>query len=67
MTTKIIGLFKSEEQVGRTIQKVIKYQACNEDNVRQEIDEYVVTDHIREALYNILERIDDAASTPGGG
>ena len=63
--TKIINLFKTQEQVSRTIQKVIKYQACTEDNVQQEIDEYVVTNHIREALYNILERIDEATSTPG--
>ena len=63
--TQIIELFKSPEQVQRSIQKVIDYSHDSEKDLKREIDEYVVTDHIRDNLDHVLDWIEKVSNTPG--
>ncbi len=62
---QILELFKTPEQVQRVIQKVIDYQHSSPEELSREIDEYVVTEHIRESFDDILEWIDRSSETPG--
>ena len=63
--TKIIDLFRDKEQVSNIIQQVIDYKSKKPEELKREIDEYVVTDHIQESLDNILEWIRRVSENPG--
>jgi hypothetical protein len=52
--------------IHRSIEKVISYQASQEDRLKSEIREYIVTDSIETQLERLLENI-QAAMESGGG
>ncbi|WP_327211619.1 BREX system P-loop protein BrxC [Rhizobium ruizarguesonis] len=62
-------LFDPSKDIYRTIEKVITYGAAQEDRLRAEISEYVVTDSIEEQFRKLLDRMQFAmdASREGGG
>jgi flagellar biosynthesis/type III secretory pathway protein FliH len=62
---KIAEIFR--QRVDRRIEEVIKVDLGDEAVVAEEIDEYVVTDHIREALENVLERYQETILKPDEG
>ncbi|MBK3732780.1 BREX system P-loop protein BrxC [Azospirillum brasilense] len=64
--TAIRSLFDPDRDINRSIEKVITYQASQEERLRAEITEYVVTDRIEEQLERLLERM-QAAMDSGGG
>ena len=55
--TAIRSLFDPNRNINRSIEKVITYQAAQEDRLRAEISEYVVTDRIDEQLERLLEKM----------
>lgn len=60
---KIRELFRSP--VDRQIAEVIKVNETAEDIVAAELDEYVVTDRIRQALHEVLETYQETVHRPG--
>ena len=64
--TVIRSLFHSSRDISRSIEKVITYQASQEERLRAEISEYVVTDRIEDQLEKLLEKM-QAAMDAGGG
>jgi len=58
--TQIRNLFDSTRALNRTIEKVITYQKRSEAQVRAEISEYVVTDHIEESFSDLLKKMQSA-------
>ncbi|MCP8687150.1 BREX system P-loop protein BrxC [Marinobacterium sedimentorum] len=62
---EIKSLFDSNKDIYRTIEKVITYGASQEERLKAEISEYVVTDSIEEQLENLLQKM-DAAMEAGG-
>jgi len=64
--TLIRSLFDPSRDIGRSIEKVITYQASQADRLRAEIAEYVVTDRIEQQLEKLLERIQTAMDAGGG-
>ena len=64
--TAIRSLFDPSRDINRTIEKVITYQASQEERLRLEISEYVVTDRIDEQLESLLKKM-LAAMDAGGG
>jgi hypothetical protein len=64
--TAIRTLFDPSRDINRSIEKVITYQASQEDRLRAEITEYIVTDRIEEQLECLLENM-QAAMDSGGG
>ncbi len=54
------------QPIDRRIEKVIQFQDREEERLRQEIDEYVVTDNIASSIEHLLDVLDDG-STAGGG
>ena len=64
--TAIRTLFDPSRDINRSIEKVITYQASQEERLRAEISEYVVTDRIEEQLEKLLEKM-QAAMDSGGG
>jgi hypothetical protein len=64
--TAIRSLFDPSRDINRSIEKVITYQASQEERLRAEISEYVVTDRIEEQLERLLEKM-EAAMDAGGG
>lgn len=59
---KIIDIFRKDPS--RQIAEVIKVTADDADVVLSEIDEYVVTDHIRDELDKLLDAYRDSIDTP---
>jgi hypothetical protein len=59
---KIAELFRKDPT--RQIAEVIKVTADDADLVRSEIDEYIVTDHIRDEFDKVLEAYRDSIDTP---
>lgn len=65
-TTPIRKLFDPHKGLQRSIEKVISYQASQEDRLKTEISEYIVTDSIDEQLEKLLENIQAALESGGG-
>jgi len=63
--TLIKSLFDPAKDIYRTIEKVITYSAAQEDRLRAEITEYVVTVNIEEQFEKLLSRM-QAAMESGG-
>lgn len=63
---QIRNLFDSTRALNRPIEKVITYQNRTEAQVRAEVSEYVVTDHIEESFADLLKKM-QAAQQGGGG
>jgi hypothetical protein len=64
--TEIRALFDPSKGLQRSIEKVISYQAAQEDRLRAEISEYIITDSIDEQLEKLLENIQAALESNGG-
>ena len=64
--TQIRSLFDPQRGIQRSIEKVISYQASQEDRLKSEISEYIVTESIDEQLEALLENIQAAIKTGGG-
>ena len=62
---EIRKLFDPAKDIYRTIEKVITYGAAQEQRLKAEISEYVVTDSIEEQLENLLDKM-QAAMDAGG-
>ncbi|NJC05753.1 hypothetical protein GGQ97_001546 [Sphingomonas kaistensis] len=63
---KIRELFDASKNIDRTIEKVITYGAAQEERLKAEISEYVVTDNIEEQFRKLLDRMQLAMDTGGG-
>jgi hypothetical protein len=48
-------LFSERRPIDRPIEKVIDYDAADEDRLAREIDEYVVTDRLEDAFRRFIE------------
>src|SRR5215471_10439223 len=64
--TQIRSLFDPDKGIHRSIEKVISYQASQEDRLKAEIRDYIVTESIESQLERLLENI-QAAMESGGG
>src|SRR5438046_3139203 len=56
-----------ERSVNRTIEEVIKVDQANEQAVRNEIDEYIVTDSIRDQFQEVYREIAGGPAAPREG
>jgi hypothetical protein len=65
--TTIRTLFDSGKGKGidRAIEKVITYAATQEDRLKSEISEYIVTEHIEEQFRKLLDRMERAMDAGG--
>lgn len=61
----IRDLFDPSKDIYRTIEKVITYGAAQEERLRAEISEYVVTDSIEEQFRKLLDRMQLAMESGG--
>src|SRR4051812_6018362 len=64
--TLIRSLFDPSKNISRSIEKVITYQASQEERLKAEISEYVVTDSIERQMEQLLEKMQGAMDTGGG-
>ena len=64
--TQIRNLFDPQRGLQRSIEKVISYQASQEDRLKAEISEYIVTESIDQQLEILLEKIEAALDSGGG-
>ena len=64
-SSQIRGLFVND--ITREIEEVIKVDQTDEEIIRSEIDEYIVTDAIADHYVEILERYDAARNKPNEG
>ena len=62
----IRNLFDSTRALSRPIEKVITYQNRSDEQLRAEISEYVVTEHIEENFSDLLKKM-QAAKQGGSG
>ena len=58
-------LFDSNKKLHRNIEKVITYGVSQEDRLRAEISEYVVTENIEEQFEKLLRKMQDAMQSGG--
>lgn len=58
--TQIRTLFDAGKDIERTIEKVITYQASQEQRLKSEISEYIVTESIEQQLEQLLEKMQAA-------
>jgi hypothetical protein len=58
--TQIRTLFDAGKDIQRTIEKVITYQASQEQRLKAEISEYIVTESIEQQLEQLLEKMQAA-------
>jgi hypothetical protein len=63
--TQIRTLFDADKGINRSIEKVISYQASQQDRLKAEIREYIVTESIERQLERLLENM-QAAMEAGG-
>ncbi|MFT6217304.1 MAG: hypothetical protein ACJA2Y_000741 [Cycloclasticus pugetii] len=56
-------LFDTSKGLDRRIEKVITYGSNEERNLKAEISEYVVTDHLCESMHELLERMQTAMNS----
>ncbi|MDO6710342.1 BREX system P-loop protein BrxC [Aliiglaciecola sp. 2_MG-2023] len=61
--TNIRTLFDGSKGLDRRIEKVITYGSNAEKNLKAEISEYVVTDHLCESMHELLERMQTAMNS----
>jgi hypothetical protein len=61
----IRSLFDTSKDIDRTIEKVITYGVSQEDRLKAEISEYVVTESIEEQFRKLLERMQLAMEAGG--
>jgi len=61
----IRSLFDPSKDIYRTIEKVISYGAAQEDRLKAEISEYVVTESIEEQFRRLLDRMQLAMEAGG--
>jgi hypothetical protein len=61
----IRSLFDSNKDITRPIEKVISFATSQEDRLRTEISEYVVTDSIEDQLDDLLKKMELAMDTGG--
>ena len=61
----IRALFDPSKDIYRTIEKVITYGAAQEDRLKAEISEYVVTESIEEQFRKLLDRMQMAMEAGG--
>lgn len=64
--SQIRDLFDSTRALTRPIEKVITYQNRSEEQLRAEISEYVVTDHIEQSFEDLLGKMQLAQQGEGG-
>jgi len=57
---QIIDLFDPSKDINRKIESVVTFGANSKDVLEKELNEYVVTDKLRENYNNVMERICDA-------
>ena len=62
---KIKSLFDKNKDIYRTIEKVITYDASQENRLKAEISEYVVTESIEEQFEKLLTRMQTAMEEEG--
>lgn len=62
---RIFDIFRNP--IDRRIEEVIKVDFADEEAVAREIDEYVVTDHIRKAFEEVLDRFQETINKPDEG
>lgn len=62
---KIRELFDPSKDIYRTIEKVISYGAAQEERLKAEISEYVVTESIEEQFRKLLDRMQMAMEAGG--
>ena len=62
---EIKQLFDEKKDIYRTIEKVITYGASQEERLRSEISEYVVTDSIEEQFEKLLSKMQGAMEAGG--
>ena len=62
---EIKQLFDSKKDIYRTIEKVITYSASQEERLKAEISEYVVTESIEEQFEKLLSRMQVAMESGG--
>lgn len=62
---KIKTLFDSNKDIYRTIEKVITYGVSQEERLKAEISEYVVTESIEEQFEKLLSRMQSAMEAGG--
>ena len=62
---EIRELFDTGKDIYRTIEKVITYGTAQEERLKREISEYVVTEHIDTQFHRLLERIQQAMQWGG--
>jgi len=62
---EIKTLFDSNKDIYRNIEKVITYGVSQEDRLRAEISEYVVTDSIEDQFEKLLRKMQDAMEAGG--
>jgi hypothetical protein len=55
--TQIRTLFDASRDIHRSIEKVITYQASQEQRLKAEISEYIVTERIEQQLEQLLEKM----------
>ncbi len=59
-------LFDPAKDIHRTIEKVISYGSTQEARLKEEISEYVVTEHIEEKFRKLLDGMQQAMETGAG-
>ncbi len=62
---KIKQLFDPQKDIHRTIEKVITYNASQENRLKAEITEYVVTESIEKQFENLLSRMQTGMEAGG--
>lgn len=62
---EIKTLFDSNKDIYRTIEKVITYGVSQEERLKAEISEYVVTESIEEQFEKLLSRMQSAMEAGG--
>ena len=62
---QIKTLFDPQKDIYRTIEKVITYSASQEERLRAEITEYIVTDSIEEQFEKLLSKMQTAIEMGG--
>jgi hypothetical protein len=61
--TNIKTLFDASKGLNRRIEKVITYGSTDEHNLKAEISEYVVTEHLCESMHELLECMQSAMNS----
>lgn len=62
---KIRDIFDPAKRIDRRIEKVITIEMTDEELLKQEIQEYVVTDSISENFESLLDAVDEGMSSDG--